>query len=424
MRKTFAPLALLVSALSAPALAQPLDPLEALGKSLFFNTDLSFNRNMSCASCHDPSYGFASPSETANAHGGVVEGSIKGRFGNRRPPSAAYAGQAPVFHHQMEDGEVLFRGGAFLDGRASGHALGDVAADQAMGPFLNPLEMALPHPACVVQRACESGAAGMAEVWGGEICEIDFPADLARSCETQGATIGIEDEQAAAKIEAAYHAIARAIAAYEVSPEVSRFSSRFDRWRAGAAELSAQERAGFALFTGKGKCSACHVLDPGPHAEKALFTDYTYDNLGVPRNPELPFYEQPANPEGAGWRDPGLAGFLAADPVYDILAPGALGKQKVPTLRNVDARPRPDAPRAYMHNGYFKTLEGVVHFYNTRDVLPGCETDLTEAEALAANCWPAPEIAENVNHDELGDLGLSAQEEAALVAFLKTLTDE
>ncbi len=422
MKHLLAPLALMLPALAGPAQAQELTPMQSLGKSLFFDSNLSFNRDQSCASCHDPAYGFASPDEAANAGGGVVGGSIEGRFGNRRPPSAAYASQAPVFHHRMENGEVLFSGGAFLDGRATGHVLGNAGADQAMGPFLNPLEMALPHEACVVQRACEESA--LADVWGDKICEIDFPADLAQGCETPDAEIIIADAQTAAKIEAAYHAIAHSIAAYEESPGVSRFSSRFDKWQAGEIELGADERAGFELFTGKGKCDQCHVLDPGPHAEKALFTDYTYDNLGVPRNPELPFYGQSANPDGADWRDPGLAGFLETDPVYDILAPTALGKQKVPTLRNVDARPRPDAPRAYMHNGYFKTLEGVVHFYNTRDVLPACEGDLTEAEALSANCWPAPEVAENVNHDELGDLKLSAREEAQLVAFLKALTDE
>ena len=99
------------------------------------------------------------------------------------------------------------------------------------------------------------------------------------------------------------------------------------------------------------------------------------------------------------------------------------GKQKVPTLRNVDLRPDDSFVKAYGHNGYFKSLEGIVHFYNTRDVLPTCPGDYTEEQALKANCWPAPEVAENVNRDELGDLGLSPEEEADLVAYLKTLSD-
>jgi cytochrome c peroxidase len=76
-----------------------------------------------------------------------------------------------------------------------------------------------------------------------------------------------------------------------------------------------------------------------------------------------------------------------------------------------------------MHNGYFKTLEQVVHFYNTRDVKNPCPGPYTADEAMAADCWPAPEVADNVNTDELGDLGLEAEEEAAIVAFMRTLSD-
>lgn len=99
------------------------------------------------------------------------------------------------------------------------------------------------------------------------------------------------------------------------------------------------------------------------------------------------------------------------------------GKHKVPTLRNVDLRPDEDFVKAYGHNGYFKSLEGIVHFYNTHDVKSECPGAYTEAQALAADCWPPPEVAENVNTDELGDLGLTPEEEAAIVAFLKTLSD-
>ena len=99
------------------------------------------------------------------------------------------------------------------------------------------------------------------------------------------------------------------------------------------------------------------------------------------------------------------------------------GKHKVPTLRNVDLRPNSAFVKAYGHNGYFKSLEGIVHFYNTRDVKDTCPGPYTEAEALAADCWPPPEVAETVNTDELGDLGLTPDEEAAIVTFLKTLSD-
>jgi cytochrome c peroxidase len=120
--------------------------------------------------------------------------------------------------------------------------------------------------------------------------------------------------------------------------------------------------------------------------------------------------------------DKGLGGFLASRADYAAYAAANMGKHKVPTARNVALGPEA-LIKAYGHNGYFKSLWGIVHFYNTRDVLDRCPGDYTEAEALAANCWPAPEVAENVNTAELGNLGLSRADEDAIVAFLKTLSD-
>jgi cytochrome c peroxidase len=100
-----------------------------------------------------------------------------------------------------------------------------------------------------------------------------------------------------------------------------------------------------------------------------------------------------------------------------------VGKQKVPTLRNVDRRPTGAFVKAYMHNGYFKTLSGLVHFYNTRDVKAVCSESLTERDALARDCWPAPEVTANINKEELGNLGLSQAEENAIVVFMETLSD-
>jgi cytochrome c peroxidase len=100
------------------------------------------------------------------------------------------------------------------------------------------------------------------------------------------------------------------------------------------------------------------------------------------------------------------------------------GKHRVPTLRNVDKRPDSGFVKTFGHNGYFKSLWSIVHFYNTRDVKPACADSLTKEEiALAQGCWPAPEIAETVNHSELGNLGMTRQEEKDLVRFLQTLSD-
>jgi cytochrome c peroxidase len=374
--------------------------MAALGEQIFFDQRLSANENQSCASCHDPGSGWTGPLSDVNAAGAVYEGSIAERFGNRKPPSAAYATLSPVFSYVMSKKDALFVGGNFWDGRATGEHLGNPAADQAQGPFLNPLEQALSSPSDVTSRVCTGPyAADFIDMWGDAICE-------------------------ASNVAQAYDDVALSIAAFEDSPAANAFSSKFDAFERGAAKLTPMEHQGLALFRGKAKCSGCHVLDGGPNGE-ALFTDFTFDNIGLPKNPENPFYGiDPAfNPAGAAWLDPGLGGFLETRSEYSTLASENLGKQKVPTLRNVDLRPSPDFVKAYGHNGYFKTLEGIVHFYNTRDVLAACPGPYTEAEALEANCWPEPEIPANVNHDELGNLHLTPNQEAAVVAFLKTLSD-
>ncbi len=395
--------------------AQSLTPKEQLGKSIFFDVNLSINQNQACAACHAPEAGWTGPLSETNAGGAVYEGSILGRFGDRKPPSAAYATLSPIFH---QDKKGLFVGGNFWDGRATGEVLGNPAADQALGPFLNSVEQALPDSACVVWRVCDpvipaDYPVSFQEVWGAEACDIAWPADTETACATEGATVALSDADRA-KSDRAYGNIGLSIAAYEDSSEVNAFTSKYDLTFKGSAKLSKEEQWGYALFRGKGQCHRCHISN----GKGALFTDFTFDNLGIPKNPENPVYN--VDPD---FVDPGLGGFLKKAGYEPEVYEPELGKHKVPTLRNVDLRPDQDFVKAYGHNGYFKTLEGIVHFYNTRDVKSVCPGPYTEAEALAADCWPAPEVLENVNRDELGDLGLTPEEEAAIVAFLKTLSD-
>lgn len=365
----------------------PLTPKELLGEFLFFDKIASPD-SMSCADCHAPEVGFTGPIPGINAHGAVYRGAVPQRFGNRKPPSSAYATLSPIFYYDEDEG--LFVGGNFWDGRATGERLGNPAADQALGPFLNPVEQNNPSKQAVLEQVAGSKYALLwEEVWGEPI-----------SVET------LED------IEKNYDRIGLAIAAYEGSDEVNQFSSKYDYYLDGLVELTAQEAWGLELFVGKGMCAECHPSE----GERPLFTDFTYDNLGTPKNPENPFYDMdtvflddgwPINPEGADWIDPGLGGFLSTRPEWASMADENRGKHKVPTLRNVAKAPGSGFPKAFMHNGVFKSLEEVVHFYNTRDV----------------EDWPPPEVPENVNTDELGDLGLTAEEEAAIVAFMKTLSD-
>jgi cytochrome c peroxidase len=401
------------------ASGQDLTPMEQLGKSIFFDTNLSINQNQSCAACHDPAAGWTGPDSDINATGAVYEGSIAGRFGNRKPPSSAYATVSPIFHFVIDQQEALFIGGNFWDGRATGERLGNPAADQAQGPFLNPVEQASPDNACIVYRVCtaDSYPVSFDEVWPGS-CDIDWPADIEDICGQEDVMVMLSPEDRA-KVAMAYDNIALSIAAFEASAESNAFTSKYDQSKGGKAKLTQQERRGFALFQGKGKCKNCH-LSAG---QNPLFTDFTFDNLGIPKNPDNPFYGMPPefNPDGPDWIDPGLGGFLETRPEYAEYAEENHGKHKVPTLRNVDLRPDGGFVKAFGHNGYFKSLEEIVHFYNTRDVLPLCE-DTADPEP-GVNCWPAPEVPENVNTDELGDLGLTAEEEAAIVAFMRTLSD-
>ena len=319
----------------------------------------------------------------------------------------------------------MFIGGNFWDGRATGEKLGNPAADQAQGPFLNPVEQALPDNACVVYRVCTASyPVSFEEIWGADACDIGWPLDVDVVCTTEGGMLDLSDADRI-KVETAYDNIALSIAAFEASPESNAFTSKYDYYLAGKVDLTKQEKKGLNLFKSKGKCARCHILDPGPNGEPPLLTDFTFDNLGVPRNPENPWYDQPDfNPLGNAWIDKGLGGFLETQLDYQQFWPENLGKHKVPTLRNVDKRPDPDFVKAYTHNGYFKSLRRVVEFYSTRDRKPMCPDPFTtDEEAQAQDCWPEPEVAANVNTNELGKLNLTGDQIDAIVAFMKTLTD-
>jgi len=390
------------------AQTQSPNDLERLGKAMFFDQYLSIQRNQSCASCHGSESGWTGPLTSTNLHGAVYEGSIAGRFGNRKPPSAAYATQSPILN---VDRHSLWTGGNFWDGRATGEKLGNPAADQAQGPFLNPAEQALPDSACVVYRACKGAyPVSIESVWGTGACSISWPQDVETVCGNEGTQVALSVSDRA-RSNLTYDGIAVAIAAFEASPEVNAFSSKFDYARKGMAVLTPEERKGFALFQGRGGCAKCHISK----GQQPLFTDNTYDNLGVPKNLENPVYATDPS-----FVDLGLGGFLQSKGLpAEIYAP-QLGTVRVPTLRNVDKRPSPQFVKAYGHNGYFKSLKEIVHFYNTRDALPNCVQG-TPGEKQA--CWPAPEFPPTMNTAELGNLGLTPGEEDAIVAFLRTLSD-
>lgn len=430
-----------------------LTPIEKLGKGIFENPNLSINGNQACNSCHHSSVKFADPDNTlAPDARPVSQGSITTLFGGRNAPTATYAAFSPKLHWNIDD--ELFIGGIFWDGRASGQPTTATAtgpqlerteptgiplADQAKGPFLNPVEMGLSTLEEVVDRVLNSPSRQLfLRLFGKEIYD--------------GAVLNVP---------VAYNKIAEAIAAYEASTEVNPFSSRFDKFvreqggdvgqfgvqvvgdfreYVGPPEnfrskyLTYDEADGLALFNADsepqlsgsgdkvgGMCYLCHLTDrhdpdygenstqpANPRTSdgtyQPMLTDFSYDNLGIPVNPRIAFLAGPQTIDdglGADGRMGELTAlYSSADSAEEI------GKFKVSSLRNIDET----AP--YGHNGFFPTLYSIVHFYNTRD------------NNWPGESFPNPEVDSTVNSSELGNLGLNFEQETKIVLFLKTLTDE
>lgn len=328
---------------------------ETLGKLIFNDITLSEPAGQSCATCHDNSKGFSD-----EKHRAVSPGAIASLFSQRNSMSICYAKYIPELHY--DDSDSTYVGGLFWDGRSPS------LQDQAGIPLLNPVEMGNADKNMVVEKVKRTA----------------YYSELVR-------IYGKTDD-----VDSIFAYITDAMVAYESSEELSPFSSKFDAYMEGECKLTEQEMRGMELFKTEGQCANCHVMERDEQAYQILFTDFTYDNLGIPRNPDNPHYKVPTKY------------FLLASDSID-LGLGAIvksedenGKFRVPTLRNVELT----AP--YGHNGYFKTLEDIVHFYNVRDV---------------GNEYPPAEYPATVNGEELGNLGLTAKEEADIVAFMKTLTD-
>jgi len=433
---------LLAATMAAPAAA--LSPVETLGKNLFFDTSLSANGTQSCADCHAPEAGFTVPDEAVNSGGAVHEGALPNRFGNRKPPTSAYAGGSPVLHH--DEVKNSWVGGMFWDGRATGNVLGDPLAEQAQGPYLNPLEQAVANNRVLCVKVMKSGYAGLfEEVWG------DGSLDCAKN------------------VAGVYERIGRSVAAYEKSSEVNPFNSKFDlfwdnakaagkdvtkikcgsgggmggtmgcagggmdpnRWTAFRnLGLTDNELQGLAVFNdpNRANCSSCHALQPGPQGYP-LFTDFGYDNLGIPKNPANPFYSMPPkwNPDRQKWVDYGLGGYLKSAGYGPEVYEPEMGKMKVPTLRNVDLRPSDGFVKAYGHNGFFKSLDDIVLFYHWRAVMDagmgggmggGGGGGMGGGSGMA-NMFPPPEVDQN-----RATLGMFPRPQVEnIVQFLKTLSD-
>lgn len=431
-----------------------LDQVRVLGKILLFDKNLSVNKNEACSFCHMPETDFTGPISLLNQTTVAYPGSVRYRFGRRKPQSYTYSPFYPALLYNKSQQD--FYGGNFWDLRATGYRLQNPAAEQALDPPVDPNEMALPDSACLVYRMSQSVYRPFFEsVWGEQAFRIQWPRNVEQVCHRPGPP-PVNDplpvhltKKDRGQSNATYDQFGQSVAAYEASPDVSAFSSKFD-YALGNPDkpvLTSDELAGWDLFRGKGMCNTCHLdgtentaqqhnpvrMAPANAASVApLFTDFTSNNLGIPRNPAVPYYSesQPdrfgyvANIAGDKAVDRGVGDFLRGplniNAEWKQYADSFDGKFQTTTVRNVDKRPRPDFVKAYMHNGYLKSLKEVVHFYNTRDTLGRCKSDGDAGEKIT--CWPAPEVSRNLNKT-IGKLGLTDQEEDQIVAFMKALTD-
>lgn len=349
-----------------------------LGQLAFNDASLSVN-GQACASCHVAEFGHAQNNALAAQFGGP-NGTLQG---TRTAPMARYLDANAAFH---VDAEGTPTGGFFWDGRAAS------LADQAAGPFLNPVEMAAPSKASVIDKIkAGSYASQFKAVFGSTVFD---------------------------DVETAYARLTEAIAAFETeSPEFHPYDSKYDQFLRGQLTLTDQESRGLALFkdTQKGNCASCHPADKSADGKFPLFTDFTYDALGVPRNADIKANADPA------FYDLGLCASGTRTPEANAQWCGAF---KVPSLRNVALR------KAYFHNGKFTSLKEVVTFYVQRDVYPEKFYPLkADGTVDKFNDLPA-KYHGNVNTSEapydrkVGEMPrLSDSEVDDVVAFLKTLTD-
>jgi len=360
------------------ATAAAMSPMAQLGEKIFRDASLSATGHQSCASCHD-----AANAHAPSNHLVVQLGDDGVSVGGRVAPSMRYLIYNRAFRIEA-DGTPA--GGFFWDGRAAS------LAEQAKGPFLNPKEMNQPDAAAVVRKlSVATYAAEFQALFGTDI--FTRPDD-------------------------AFERVALALQAYQKEDsDFAPFSSKYDAFLRGKARLSDAELRGLALFNSasKGNCAACHPSAMGADGSFPLFTDFSYDALGVPRNQSAP----------STWGDQGLCASAALDGLnLSTTAREALcGKFKVPSLRNVAVR------QAYFHNGRFTDLREVLTFYVQRDTHPE-RWYLDGSQAVDVKFNDLPAYAANVNRSEApynrplgGTPALDAAEIEDLLAFLQTLTD-
>jgi cytochrome c peroxidase len=371
--------------------AVPVSALAALGKKIFFDARLSASGRMSCATCHSPEHAYGPPNGLAVQLGGQK----LNRQGARAVPSLRYVlNRTPIWHKEyisnpaerMLEGEEPPTGGFGWDGRFN------TLHDQATFPLLEPNEMANASP----------------EEVAGKLQRASYSSEFRK----------LLGEQIFADPSKAYSQALLALERFELEdPSFQPYSSKYDDYLDGKADFTAQEKRGLALFDDpkRGNCASCHRDSRGADGSHPIFTDYEFEALGVPRNPEIQ-----AN-ASSNYYDMGLCGPLRSDQSREQKYCGLF---KTPTMRNVATR------SVFFHNGRFHSLKEALRFYVRRDTDPRLWYPVSPAGALKKFDDLPNALRANV---DLIDEPLTRHEGAApawndaeiedVITFLKTLTD-
>jgi cytochrome c peroxidase len=310
----------------------PLSLAAELGKKLFFDKSLSASSNMSCATCHDPDHAYGPPNGLAVQLGGPK----LDQAGTRAVPSLRYKEYTPAYADLLDNPDGISApgpGGGFTwDGRAN------TLAEQAKLPLLSPVEMANANAADVVNKVLAAPYAALFK----QVFKGDAQQDP----------------------EAALTAVGAALQAFQLEDSSFHpYSSKFDLFAGNkiGGTLTPAETRGIRVFADpkRGNCFSCHYQGPGINGSSALYTDFSYEAIGTPRNPELPVNAD------KNYYDLGVCGPARSDHPTQPGAPNTFcGMFKTPTLRNMNKR------TVFFHNGVMHSLEQVIRFYNTRDTRP------------------------------------------------------
>ena len=364
---------------------EELKSSQKLGKDLFFDKNISKTRSTNCATCHDPDHAFIDAryhkegtDQTVFVDGAFSVGDDGVSLGGRNSPTAAYAMYSPEFGEK--DG--LYKGGQFHDGRAATLKI------QAMGPPLDGAEMMMPNKASVVDRIKENAdyVKQFKDIYGEDIFDNSNEA---------------------------FDKMAEAISDFEKTKEFAPFDSKFDRWVDGEVVFTELEKKGFDLFNSdETNCKLCHTSDSKAIATekgasvRELFTNYEYENIGIPRNITAMNRRAELGLQDADAKFKGLGGFVN-DAKHN-------GKSRVPTLRNIAVTD------PYMSNGKFQKLRTSIEFY---DFISGKGTHTINNET--GKVWGTNDFSETINHTKLSKTKILTDSDIdSLIAFLRTLTDK